>query len=84
MKPYTLPLCTSFRNDYLKNKLLRGSLDIRCRNDFVKLAEAAGERINTLQMFFFNEHITDKDIREISAKVSKIGQLESVIADFGK
>jgi len=83
VKPYKLDKYKSYKNEYLKNKLMKGSLEIHCRNDFKKLSDAAGENIQTLKMFFFNEHIGDKDVRDISDRIAHIAHLEKIIADFG-
>lgn len=79
-----MPVMFAYNNDYLKNKLSRGTLDIRSRNDFQKLTQSAQERIETLKLFFSNENLTDKDIKEIARRVSQMIQIEKVHADFGK
>lgn len=79
-----MPVVFAYKNDYLKNKLSRGTLDIKCRNDLQKLSASAHERIETLKLFFSNEHLLDKDIKEIAAKIGLMTHIEKIHADFGK
>lgn len=81
--PYNMPLVTSFKGDYLKNKLQKGCLEIKSKNDLSKLDLARGEKIETLKLFFFNEHIGDTDIKLISKKIRGLGLIERIVADFG-
>lgn len=83
-RKYDLPVMFAYKNDYLKNKLSRGTLDIKCRNDIPKLVQSAQEKIETLKLFFSNEHLTDKDIKEIAGRVNMMASIEKVHADFGK
>jgi hypothetical protein len=64
--------------------LLKGSLDIKCKSDLPKIAQSAGERVETLKLFFFNEHLTDKDIKDIAVLVKGLGHVHKIHADFGK
>ena len=85
IKPYDdLPKTISYKNDYLKNKATRGSLEIRSKEDTKKLLQFANERIDTLKLFFFNDHLTDKDIQSLASKISKMNCIENIHADFGK
>lgn len=43
----------SYKNQYLKNKVTRGSLEIRSKEECHKLTAASTERVETLKMFFF-------------------------------
>ena len=52
-RSYNLPLMLSYKNDYLKNKVTRGSLEIKSKDEIHKLAAASTERVETLKMFFF-------------------------------
>jgi hypothetical protein len=81
--PYSMPLVTSFKGDYLKNKLQRGSLEIKSKNDLSKLDIAKGEKIDTLKLFFFNEHIGDVDIKHIAKRIKGLSSIEQIVADFG-
>lgn len=78
-----MPLVTSFKGDYLKNKLQKGSLEIKSKNDLGKLETAKGEKIETLKLFFFNEHIGDVDIKGIAKRIRGLSLVERIIADFG-
>lgn len=79
-----MPVVFAFKNDYLKNTLSRGTLDVKCRNDLQKLSSSAHEKIETLKLFFSNEHLLDKDIKEIAGKVISMTHIEKIHADFGK
>ncbi len=80
----------SYKNDYLKNKVTRGSLEIKSKDEVAKLTAAAAERVETLKMFFFkykrfiSEHLTDKDIKHLSAAIGAMLQIDNIHADFGK
>lgn len=78
-----MPLVTSFKGDYLKNKLQKGCLEIKSKNDLGKLDLARGEKIETLKLFFFNEHIGDTDIKLIAKKIRGLSLIEKIVADFG-
>lgn len=73
----------SYKNEYLRNKLARGSLEIRSRNEFHKLEEHANEKIELLKLFFFNEHLADKDLKEIAKRMANMLQIDGLLADFG-
>ena len=79
-----MPVDIAYKNTYLKNTLLKGTLEIKSKNDFYKLVHSANEKIETLKLFFFNEHLTDKDIKEIAGKVKGMLHIEKIQADFGK
>ncbi len=74
----------AYKNDYLKSKAVRGTLDIRSKQEFHKLTDAANEKLESLRLFFFNDHLTDKDVTNLADRISRMSHIQSIHADFGK
>lgn len=50
---YDLPKTISFKNQYLKETLQRGVIDINSKLDYAKILKAQGTKLQTLKLFFF-------------------------------
>ena len=62
----------------------KGVLKINKIDNIRKFYDCEGDHVKKVELFFFNEHISDPDLKELSRGIVKLLSIDSLVADFGE
>lgn len=64
--------------------MTKGTLKINKMDHVQKFVQCRNEHIKTVELFFFNEHLSDSHLLKIAKGIKFLGGVDSLIADFGE